>query len=89
MECSYQSDDSLSLASERMALQTPVSAALQCAKDGMYSRSLSLFDDASINELLFIQSVEAGVSLTKPPEAVTSPFSLKSDSLEEPTSSLT
>ena len=55
----------------------------------MYSRSLLLFDDASFNELLFIQSVEAGVSLTKPPEAVTSPFSSKSDSLEEPTSSLT
>ena len=52
----------------------------------MYSPSLSLFDDASVNELLFIQSVKAKYS--KPLGAHSIPLSLSVDSQGEPSPSL-
>ena len=52
----------------------------------MYSHSLSLFDDASFNKILFIQSVES--EATKPLGAVSSHLTPIANSLEEPSSSL-
>ena len=53
VNCS-KADDSPSPLAQGFSPSPPFMDAPQNAKDSMYSRSLLLFDDASINELLFI-----------------------------------
>ena len=62
---SLQTDVSPSGPAPDFSLTPPSVAAPQDAKHGMYSRSLSLFDDASINELLLCSQLKPQILILR------------------------